>query len=266
MSNHIISDGAESPYEAAPAEALTLALDTATAERSVALLRGERPLVVRARGQREAGASTVLLDVDEALREAAVGLEEIELFAAATGPGSFTGIRAGLATVKALARTLGRRAAGVPTLHALAHAAGPAERLLAFIPAGRGEFFAQLLAVSPAGEVFEHEPPVHIAPEALLRRAKEHGGGLKWACAGGAATFSEQLREAAREAGLQFGQDACAGLAAKDTEWLLCETRGALAPFVGLLARSRRSRAGGDAEEDPLKALYVRPSDAELKV
>ncbi|HZI17239.1 MAG TPA: tRNA (adenosine(37)-N6)-threonylcarbamoyltransferase complex dimerization subunit type 1 TsaB [Pyrinomonadaceae bacterium] len=243
---------------------LTLALDTATPDRSAALVRGARVLAARTRVRGEAGASTVLLDVDEVLREAGARLEDVELFAAATGPGSFTGIRAGLATLMALARAKKRQAVGVPTLEALAHAARPAERLYAVLPAGRGELFAQLLSAPVEGGVEPLGPAGHVAPAELLRRAEALGGGLKWAC-GCAPEFAAQLLPAARAAGLEARAAEGAAVEAGAGEWLVVEACGGLAVAVAALAVERVNAVGAAGAAETLRPLYVRPSDAELK-
>src|SRR5919202_1006228 len=98
---------------------LTLGVDTSTERRSVALLRGGRVLAESSSGLREGGSANLLADIDRVLASAGVRLKEVELYAAAVGPGSFTGLRSGLATVKGLALTTGRPAVGVQTLHAL---------------------------------------------------------------------------------------------------------------------------------------------------
>src|ERR1051325_4743749 len=170
---------------------LILGVETATERRSVAVLRGGRVLSLCERELRDGGGAAVLADIDRALADASVRVSEVELFAAASGPGSFTGLRAGLATVKALAATLGRPAVGVPTLHALARAARPARHLCALLPAGRGEGFAQMLRVTAEGEVEELGPPEHLPPARLLERASS-GGGVKFA-GGGAHKFRELL-------------------------------------------------------------------------
>lgn len=58
--------------------------------------------------------------VESALRQAGIGIDEIDVFCAATGPGSFTGLRIGLSTVKGFAFATGRPVVSVPTLEALA--------------------------------------------------------------------------------------------------------------------------------------------------
>ena len=248
--------------ERAEAGVLTLCMDTATDRRSVALTRGETILALRARGLRDAGASSILRELDEVLREAGEGLRGVGLLAVCTGPGSFTGLRAGLATVKALSKTLGKPVVGVPTLHAIAFEARPARRLYALLPAGRGEVFAQLLSAGVDGSVSELTGPEHLPPSRLLEKACALGGGLKWA-GGGAVKYLEQIAEAASAAGLSFSSGSEGRVEPRDDEWMYAETPEALAPAVAALALAAY-REGRTAAAEELRAIYVRPSDAEL--
>jgi tRNA threonylcarbamoyladenosine biosynthesis protein TsaB len=241
---------------------LTLSVETATERRSVALLRGAHVLSLCEREPRDGGGAAVLADIDRALAEASISVKDVELFAAASGPGSFTGLRAGLATVKALAATLGKPAVGVPTLHALAHAARPARNLYALLPAGRGEVFAQLLRVSSEGEVEELSEPAHVPPAKLLESISAEGG-VKFA-GGGAYKFEELLREKAEALGLKFEELTDAREEAREGVWALAPPIDSLAAHVGALALSRYA-AGERGGADELRAIYVRPSDAELK-
>lgn len=242
---------------------LTLAVETATEKRSAAVARGPQLLALRLSDLRGGvAAAGVLEDIDRALAEARVRLEDVELFAAASGPGSFTGLRSGLATLKALAVTLGKPLVGVPTLHALAHASRPAERMVALIPAGRGEVFAQLLSVTSEGEVRELSEPAHVAPARLLERLKGSGGGIKWA-GGGAFKYLELIREAAEAYGVRFLDGANSASAHAGDEWVLAPLQEGLAADVASLGQSNYRDKGASGD---VKALYVRPSDAELKV
>src|SRR5882762_10221523 len=127
---------------------LILSIDTATLRGSVCLMQGERVLAYVSGDANVSHSSSLLRDIDQVLTACGITTREIELFAAAAGPGSFTGLRIGLATVKALSVTLGRPCLGVPTLRAVARAAGPSKATVALLPAGRGELFAQLFSVS----------------------------------------------------------------------------------------------------------------------
>ena len=239
---------------------LTLGVDTSTERRSVALLEGVRVLAESSSGLREGGSANLLADIDRVLASAGVSLKEVELYAAAVGPGSFTGLRSGLATVKGLAMTTGKPAVGVQTLHALAYCVRPAARVVPLIPAGRGEVFAQLLSVSAEGFVTELESPTHLPPERLLERMAGLGGGLKWT-GGGALKFLEMIREKAESAGIAFVSPGAHG-ALEENAWAVAPAEEALAKSVAEVAR--RTYVSG-AGTQGLTAVYVRPSDAELK-
>ncbi len=81
------------------------------------------------------------------LGEADVRIEDVDLFAVAAGPGSFTGLRVGIATVQGLAMARNRRVVPVSTLDALARAGtNPQRRIAAWADAQRGEVSAALYA------------------------------------------------------------------------------------------------------------------------
>ena len=245
---------------------LVLAVDTATDARSVCVARGRATLSLVKEAQAKAGASVVLSVIDEALRSAGVKFEELELFAVAIGPGSFTGIRAGLATVKAFAAMSGRPVAAVPTLHAVALAAGPSARTVAAIPAGRGEVFVQLLEVTAGGAVLELSEPAHVSPATLTQQATAWGNSLKWA-GGGAWAHRELFAEAAQRAGrewLELSDAEQPALIEGRHAWSLApraESYGEQIARLGLI----RSGEGEAVRADEVRARYVRPSDAELK-
>jgi tRNA threonylcarbamoyladenosine biosynthesis protein TsaB len=91
------------------------AFDTATSRTSCALLRGDELL-----GERLTEAREVLAAADELVRAAGLEPRAIDAIVVGTGPGSFTGVRMGLATARGLALALDVPVAGVSTLHAYA--------------------------------------------------------------------------------------------------------------------------------------------------
>jgi len=122
---------------------LILAFDTAT-NRATSALVGDGELL----GERVSRASTLLADVDALVRQAGAHPRDITGLAVGIGPGSFTGIRIGLAAARGLALALDVPAAGVSTLDALAAGAPGA---VPVIDAKRREVFVQgPRAVAPA--------------------------------------------------------------------------------------------------------------------
>ena len=127
---------------------LILAFDTATAVATSALVRDGEVL-----GERMSRPIELTAALDELLGSAAVEPHELDALAVGIGPGSFTGVRMGLATARGLGLSLDLPVAGVSTLDALAAGAPGA---LPVIDAKRREVFTTL----PSG-------PVCIAPHAL---------------------------------------------------------------------------------------------------
>jgi tRNA threonylcarbamoyladenosine biosynthesis protein TsaB len=115
---------------------LTLAFDTATAVATSALVDGDEVL-----GERVSRAQTLLEDVDALLRQAGAHPSDLDRLAVGLGPGSFTGVRIGLAVARGLALSLDLPGSGVSTLAALAAGAPGA---LAVIDAKRREVFTVL--------------------------------------------------------------------------------------------------------------------------
>src|SRR5437588_6989858 len=128
-------------------EPLILAIETAGRAGSVALARGTKILSSAEGNAAESHSISLLETVENILQQVGVELSDIDLFAAACGPGSFTGLRIGLATTKAFAVCTDRKCVGVSTLAAIAHAAGESEHTIALLPAGRDELFAKLFGV-----------------------------------------------------------------------------------------------------------------------
>ena len=123
----------------------TLAVETSTLAASVCVLEDNEIVVETTVRTGRGHASKLLPSIESALEEAAVSLADLSLLVVPTGPGSFTGIRIGLSTVKALAWSSGTPAVGISSLEALAAGVGPASSLIAsVIDARKGEVFTAL--------------------------------------------------------------------------------------------------------------------------
>jgi tRNA threonylcarbamoyladenosine biosynthesis protein TsaB len=227
----------------------------------VFLGRGNVQLAVRAGDPKVSHSNSLLNDISNALEEAGLTLQDVDVLACASGPGSFTGLRIGIATLKALAATLRLPSVGVSTLHAVAHAAGPSPATVALLPAGRGELFSQMFSVSDGGQVTELDAAAHISPARLLDRYRD-AGDVIWA-GPGAHAQKEFLKNHADQIGIAFHEMA-SPVRDQLTGWKLAPEIDSLARHVAALALES-FRQGNTQSPESLSAVYVRPSDAELK-
>ena len=220
---------------------ILLAVDTSGKEGSVALARA--PEDVRASSELaildlvplEGGTFSAQLVPQIAGLLAKHGLEKenIGAFVVASGPGSFTGLRVGLAAIKALAEILGKPIAAVSRLEALARAAGIRGTVIAALDAGRGEVYTG---------IYDLEDTAEMRAERLLTIAElfaEAAGQM-------IVTPEGKLAEAARAAGLQVKQVAL--------------------PRSDAIARMgwEKLQKGETVSPEDLEANYIRRSDAEI--
>ncbi len=216
--------------------------DTATADTAVCVARGDEVLREASVGLAPDGSprhSTALLEEVERAVDAAGGWGGIERIAVGLGPGSFVGIRIGIATARGLATSAGLPLSGVCTLDAFGRALAGLDRdgdRLAVLDARRGEVFAALY--SPGGERLWE--PFVAAPDALAGRAAELGE-TPLAAGPGAVRFRDEL--ANRGVEIPDDADPVHRLAARH----IC----ALATSVG------------DEGGERLDPIYLRPPDAQ---
>jgi tRNA threonylcarbamoyladenosine biosynthesis protein TsaB len=174
-----------------------LGFDTATAATAVALVAGDE--VHEARddpppGERPRHTAELLALARDLLARAGLRFADLDRVAVGTGPGSFTGLRIGVATARALAQATGVAVAGVSTLRALAEPVEHRGPVLAVIDARRGEVFV-------AGW-HDDEPvlaPRAMAPADLAALAEGGGAGVRsaWLAVGdGAVRFRDLLVQA----------------------------------------------------------------------
>ncbi len=141
---------------------LVLALDTTTSSGSCALARDGRVVYEQVNDTPNAHAEHLPADLMSLLERAGVRLADIDLFAVASGPGSFTGLRIGIATMQGLAFAEGKPLAGISGFDALARIAG-AVRVATWVEAWRGEVFAALYE-----DGREVDAPIVGRPDVLL--------------------------------------------------------------------------------------------------
>lgn len=176
-------------------------LDTSTAATSACVLLGDGTSFevvpdVAALLRPPAHARELMPAIVECLDRARVGFDELDAVAVGVGPGTFTGLRVGIATARAIAAAAAVGVRPVSSLRALAAGAG-GEAVLAAIDAKRGELFAALYAGAE-----ELIPPFAATPDEVARRAA--------AAAPGALAVGDgslRFRQALEAAGLALAAD-----------------------------------------------------------
>jgi tRNA threonylcarbamoyladenosine biosynthesis protein TsaB len=230
-------------------EKFILAVDTSSPQAGFALASGERLLAAFVDETARPHSQSFFPNLAKLFELAGVKPEQLDGLAANTGPGSFTGLRVGLAAISGLAQTLSRPAFGVNTLDLTALSVGQAGRVLALLEAGRSEVYAGLRDVTETGE------PLQIGSDFVgrLEAMFDWDGAITsvpliWA-GGGAQKHWQELAELALSKRVPTD------------DWQLSAESGPLAPILALYA-AKLLQAGRKAD---LRAYYLRPADAELK-
>lgn len=157
-----------------------LALDTSTWWGSVALVEWSGdgpPRVVAEIGERidDSHAERILDWIERLLAGAGWAKTAVDAYAATRGPGSFTGVRVGLGTIRGLGLASAKPCVGVTTLEAIAEARGPSDRdRLAVMDAGRGELYAAIYDACSSPPT-ERESPWLAPASSVLQRAVTAG-------------------------------------------------------------------------------------------
>ena len=174
---------------------MILGLDTATPATVVAVLPEDgEPVELRHEptpGERPGHATQLLALARRALDTVGADFGDVRRIGVGVGPGTFTGLRIGVATARALAQATGAQVAAVSTLEALAVAADTERAVLAVLDARRGEAY---VAAFRDGERLL--APMAVAPERLAALADP--GHAPWLAVGdGAVRFRDRLESAA---------------------------------------------------------------------
>lgn len=238
-----------------PNAPLVLAADTSTLVQSVALARGDAVIAELTVSLPRGHSRALLSSIDTLLRGAELTLEAVDLLAIGLGPGSFTGLRIGLALFKGLSLSYGKPLYGASSLEAIAarHTAGGAGDALVCgcIDARKGELYAALY--EPTGE--PQSPLRALVPECVLPPGALVDELLL------AAPSSRPVLFAGSGA-LEYGSSLAARLGPRAR---FASALGAH-PWALDVARQALARHARGAHE-PLATLeprYVRPSDVEL--
>ncbi len=207
---------------------LTLAIDTTAAFGSIALCDADGAKEDVLLHEPKGFSAALFTQIEAILTRQRIRLAEIELFAGASGPGSFTGVRIGLAAIKGLAEVLGKPAIAVSNLEALA-SFGTAALRAPVIDARRGEVYGGLYDAAADAIVSEIVAPFPKVVSLL------EGRDFEWISMDPELFPSVQMTRAPR----------------------------ALAPAIARIAMQRLAN-GAVSEPAAIEANYVRRSDAEL--
>ena len=214
-----------------------LAIDTSTNICSLAVNIDGHTAAEDATPVKAGHSGTLLPNIDKLLCRCEIAAKDIDMIAVGLGPGSFTGIRIGLATAKGLATALQCRLTGFCTLDIMAFAAIPAQTpVMPLIDARKGEVFCAVYDSNGS----RRAEPVNIKPQAAAELIKEPtlllGNGLE--------PYGQTIIEAAGDR----------AILAPQAIW---------APRAAILAQMAVSTEN-QPDFNTIQPIYVRPSDAIL--
>lgn len=225
-----------------------LALDTSTRAGSVALVDEDRVVLERRGDPEPTHAERLPGDLLAVMKEGGVTMVDVDVFAIASGPGSFTGLRVGIATLQGLAFVARRPIAPVSALEALGQIAGHETRtgrlIGAWMDAHRGDVFSALYRVGDgapfaASRLIEIEGPAVGSPAATLSRWRDAGFAVDIFVGDGAELYANVIARGR------------------------VMTPPALAGAIGRIA-VHRARGGQTVDPAGVQPLYVRRPDAEI--
>ena len=226
---------------------ILLALDTCDSRGSLAVLRDEEVLTVIAHEGTADYSSWVLPTAEAALQASGLGLREVDVFAVASGPGSFTGVRIGLTTVKAWSEAFGKKVASASRLEAMAaQSPDDGEYVAAFADAHRDQVFGGLYWREGTGLRLVEQEMV-AAPAEFLHWVDAHSANRP---VGWISPDPDKVR--ALEEWQRRAKD---GLRIELSSSVL-------APMIGKIGL-RRAREGRLVDALALDAEYIRRPDAE---
>lgn len=232
---------------------LLLAVDTSTQWGSLALLRDGQLLGVVSIFADEPYSARLFRQLDFLLAELHLEVRQFDVFAVVAGPGSFTGLRVGLAAVKGWAEVFEKPVVPVSALEAVAaQSKGDTELVAAVMDARRSQIYAALFRREARKEAIElvRESDDHVcAPEEFLAEIGAQAGNRK-------VQFASPSSDL-----IQFALDAASGVL-PPVSCSVERVSPVLAPVIGQLAFERAKR-GEVTDALRLDANYIRRADAE---
>jgi tRNA threonylcarbamoyladenosine biosynthesis protein TsaB len=240
-----------------PEPPLILALDTSSRLTSMAVSRAAcviKSIKIEADERRS---EKLWLDIESLLIESAATINDIDLFGVCVGPGGFTGLRVGMSAVKGLASATGKPVVGVTSLEAAAMQAEPHRIVCALVNAHKGEVYSQLFSTDEAGVPVALNAPLVSTLSAALELARTHG----------ATVFTGEAAPKAAEPMRQVCGMRAQGECARGEQgtWAVGNNDQSAASCIARLSYLRFVRGQWETDES-LRACYIRPAEAEVKL
>jgi len=178
-----------------------LAIDTSTLVGSVALMQNGELLSEWSASVRATHGETLLPAVERVLTHAGTNIDSVDLFAVGIGPGSFTGVRIGVATAKGLALSMGKPIVGVSSLRVLARGMAMGAGLcVPVVDAHKGEVYCAAYAIAEDARLLAIVEPFHAPPQLAAERllAASEGRSL-WLAGNGLQRYGDDFLAPIRE-------------------------------------------------------------------
>ena len=144
-----------------------LSIETSAGVASAAVTVGEKLVCEVAVNNKKTHSQTLMPIIDKVLAQAEMQIEDIDVIAVSSGPGSFTGLRIGISTAKGLAHALGKPIVGISTLTAMAYCLPFCEYIIAPIMDARRSQVYNAVYEWKNGELEEIEPPRALSVDEL---------------------------------------------------------------------------------------------------
>jgi tRNA threonylcarbamoyladenosine biosynthesis protein TsaB len=223
-----------------------LAVDTSTQTGSVAVLKGDILLAEVAVTSVQTHAKRLMPAIDACLEMAGLGVADCDAYAVTTGPGSFTGLRIGISTVKGLGFATKKPVTGVSTLDALAYQFPSFPHLVCpMLDARKGQIYTALYECTGHMTWKRVIEDCAVEPKQWLKQIQR----LCLFVGDGTLAYGELIRE-------------ILGSLAHFVPPYLNRVRASVVAYIGM----KKILAGEIADVASLVPYYIRESDAEMKL
>ena len=230
-------------------EPIILAIDTSSKVTSLAVAQGERLLRSSAELHDDQRSETLWSDVQSLLERLGKTISDVALFGVCTGPGGFTGLRVGISAAKGFSAATNKPIVGVTSLEAAAVSAEAADLVCVMVNAYKGDVYSQLFSFYGDGLPRSENEPIVSSYQHALERVLDVDELI--------------LAGDALEPGMKIIQDFISKH--RKGNWVVDRAHHELAVAIAKIAYLK-SRRREFASADTVRACYVRPSEAEIKL